>query len=78
MDFRKATDMLCTPITHQHVAKALGVSVQSIRQARLKDEAKGYRQPPDNWERALADLAEKRATEYSHLIETLRSNGAAA
>jgi len=77
MDFRKATDELCAPSNHQHIAKALGVSVQSIRQARLKDETKGYRQPPDKWKSALAALAEKRVAEYRQLIETLRSNGAA-
>jgi hypothetical protein len=75
MDFRKATDELCATITHEDVAKALGVSVQSIRQARLKDETNGHRQPPEKWESALVELAEKRVADYKRLIAKLRSNG---
>lgn len=75
MDFRKATDQLCASITHQDVAHALGISVQSIRQARLKDEAMGHRQPPDEWEKAIVALAEKRVAEYRQLIDQLQPNG---
>jgi hypothetical protein len=72
MDFRKATDELCAPITHEDVARQLGVSIQSIRQARMRDDSAGRRAPPENWEKALADLAEKRIAGYRKLIEKLR------
>jgi hypothetical protein len=72
MDFRKATDELCVPITHEDIARQLRVSVQSIRQARLRDDAPGHRSPPDNWQTALAELAEKRIVEYRELADQLR------
>ena len=34
--FREAVDSLCSALTHEDVAKALDVSVQTIRQARMK------------------------------------------
>jgi hypothetical protein len=49
MKFREAVDSLCSALTHEDVAKALGVSVQTIRQARMKEDSKSYREPPNNW-----------------------------
>jgi hypothetical protein len=72
MKFREAVDSLCSALTHEDVAKALGVSVQSIRQARMKKDSKSYREPPKNWERAIIRLAENRASYYRRLIEKLR------
>ena len=72
MDFRKATDDLCMAITHDDVARQLGVSVQSIRQARMKSDSRGRRAPPENWEKALALLAENRIAAYRQLIERLQ------
>jgi len=74
MDFRKATDELCAAITHDDVARELGVSVQSIRQARMSRESNGQRSPPDNWKEAIVKLAEKRIVEYKSLIDKLRTN----
>ena len=53
MDFREATDGLFARIDHEELAKALGVSVASIRQARLRDDAQAYRQPPGEWRNEL-------------------------
>ena len=46
MKFREAVNALCSSLTHEDVAKALGVSVQTIRQARMKEDSKSYRAPP--------------------------------
>jgi hypothetical protein len=56
------------------VAKALGVSVQSIRQARMKEDSESFREPPKNWERALIRSAENRVSYYRRLIEKLRKS----
>ena len=73
MKFREAVDALCSSLTHEDVAKALGVSVQTIRQARMKEDSKSSRAPPQNWERALIGLAETRVSYYRKLIEKLRT-----
>jgi DNA-binding XRE family transcriptional regulator len=72
MKFRKAVDALCSALTHEDVAKALGVSVQTIRQARMKEESKSSRAPPPNWEQALVRLAENRVSYYRKLMDKLR------
>lgn len=72
MDFREATDDLCEGIPHEALAKALGVSVATVRQARLKVEAKAHRDPPREWQYTLIRLAEERVWHYRKLIEQLR------
>jgi hypothetical protein len=72
MNFREAIDALCTYLNHQDVAKALGVSVQTVRQARLKEDSDGFRAAPKNWERAVIRLAEARLSHYHKLIEKLK------
>jgi hypothetical protein len=74
MKFREAVDAVCSALTHEDVAKALGVSVQTIRQARMQEDSKSYRAPPSNWERALIRLAENRVAYYRRLIEKLRKS----
>lgn len=74
MDFRDATDELFNPIDHSKLAEALGVSVATIRQARLKPEAKSHRSPPGDWEDAVIRLAEKQVWHYRSLIEEIRSD----
>lgn len=71
MDFKQATDELLAPFRHEKLAFALGVSVPSIRQARLKSSAKAYRKPPEGWEGALADLAEMESARLYRLSQTL-------
>jgi hypothetical protein len=72
MKFREAVDSLCSALTHEDVAKALGVSVQTVRQARMQEESKAFRTPPKNWEKAIIRLAESRIAYCRGLIEKLR------
>ena len=61
MDFKKATDELLWSFSHTELAKSLGVSVPSVRQARLDVAAKAHRSPPEGWELTIARLAKQRA-----------------
>jgi hypothetical protein len=72
MNFKEATDGLFDRICHEELADALGVSVASIRQARLPSTAKAYREPPKEWEGAVIRLAEKRVWHYRRLIDQIR------
>ena len=72
MDFKKATDALCEGVTHQELAEALGVSLASVRQARLGKDAKARRAPPAGWERGVLKLAEARAKALEKLIDQLK------
>ena len=71
MNFKEATDGLFDRISHEELADALGVSVASIRQARLSAKAKASREPPKDLREAVLKLAEKRASHYRILIEHL-------
>jgi hypothetical protein len=75
MDFKEATDGLFARIDHEDLAKRLGVSVASIRQARLRPEAGAHRAPPENWQPAVIRAAEERMGHYRELIAHLRSDG---
>ena len=72
VDFREATDGLCERIDHDDIAKALGVSVQTVRQARLGSSTKARREPPREWRDAVIRLAEERVWHYRKLIEEIR------
>jgi DNA-binding GntR family transcriptional regulator len=72
MTFKQATDRLFSRIDHRELAKALGVSVASIRQARLKPDALAHRSPPPGWEKALLRLSEERVLHFRKLIEEIR------
>jgi DNA-binding GntR family transcriptional regulator len=72
MNFKEATDGLFNRISHEELAEALGVSVASIRQARLGRDAKAHREPPDGWREAAIRLAEGRVLHYRKLIERLK------
>lgn len=69
MDFREATDLLCERVDHEDVAKALGVSLQAVRQARLHDATKARREPPKEWHYAVIRLAEQDIMKKRALIE---------
>lgn len=71
MKFREATDSLFAGIGHEDLASALGASVASIRQARLKDTAKSHRAPPREWEAAVIGLAKQKIKQYQELIAEL-------
>jgi hypothetical protein len=72
MNFKEATDGLFDRISHEELARALGISVASIRQARLSPTANAYRKPPKEWESAVIRLAEKRVFHYRRLIDRVR------
>jgi hypothetical protein len=74
MDFREATENLCAGVSHEELAKALGVSVATVRQARLRSDAKAHRSPPRNWREAVASLAKARMYQYQSLIERVRKS----
>lgn len=73
MNFKEATDGLFDRIDHAQLAEALGVSVASIRQARLNPRAKAFREPPEAWRHAIIRLAEKRVWHFRKLIEQLNA-----
>jgi len=74
MNFKNATDRLFSRIDHPDLARALGVSVASIRQARLKPNAKAHRSPPPDWQNALLRLAEERVRHFRELVEEIRGS----
>jgi hypothetical protein len=71
MDFREATENLCAGVSHEELAKALGVSVATVRQARLRPDAKAHRSPPGDWKSAVIRLAERRVSQYRRLLRQL-------
>lgn len=74
MNFKEATDELFAHVDHADLAEALGVSVASIRQARLDPKAKAHRAAPDGWQQAVIRLSKRRASQYQQLINKLRDN----
>ena len=72
MNFREAVDALCASLDHEDVAKALGVSVQTVRQARLRQDSDAFRAPPKNWKAAITRLAKARVSYYRKLVEKLK------
>jgi hypothetical protein len=74
MDFKKATDELFDCPTQNELAKILGISVASIRQARLQGSAKAHRSPPKNWEEAVIRMAEERVRSYRALVSKLSAS----
>jgi len=72
MNFKKATDALLESITLEDLAKAMGVSVQAIRQARAASDSTAHRSPPADWERAVARLAQNRSKMLQTLVDALR------
>ncbi len=71
MDFKTATDRVAGCISHAEIAEAAGVSVQTIRQARLDPSAPGHRPPPTGWRNTLSRLARARAEELVDFADTL-------
>ena len=73
MDFKKATDELFANVSHDDLAKALGVSVASIRQARLQEGALARRSPPPGWQISIRRLAEGQERHYRRLAQKMRN-----
>lgn len=78
MDFKTATDRVSGCISHAEIAEAAGVSVQTIRQARLDPSAPGHRPPPTGWKPVLARLASKRSRELAEFSIELEGDHAEA
>ena len=76
MDFQQATDLLFDAITHQDLARELGISLQSIRQARVASASKAHRSPPKSWQQAVAALARRQIRHYQRLLDLLAADEA--
>jgi hypothetical protein len=74
MNFKDATDGLFDRVSHEDLAETLGVSVASVRQARLPETAKAYRHPPSAWQDRVVRLAERRIMHYRQLIDRIRKD----
>lgn len=74
MNFREAVDAVCASLGHDDVAEALGTSVQTIRQARMKEGSSAFRAPPKDWRSVIIRLAERRVMYYRQLVEQLRAD----
>lgn len=74
MEFKDATDALFERIDHEGLARELGVSVASVRQARLKESAAAHRAPPSNWRNGVLSLAKEHSARLSRLIEQLNAD----
>lgn len=73
MNFKKATDRVArASITLADIADAAGVPHQAIRRARMDPDSQHYRLPPEGWEKAMAKLVQKRATDLIKLADDLR------
>lgn len=73
IDFKRASDRVAAArITLADMAKSVGVAHQTLRRARLDPENAAYREPPEGWEKAVAKLAQKRASDLIKLAEELR------
>jgi hypothetical protein len=75
MNFREAVDAVCDSLDHEDVAKALGVSLQTVRQARLNEDSSAFRAPPKEWQHTIIRLAERRVWHFRQLIDHLRKSG---
>lgn len=71
MDFKTATDRVAGCISHAEIADAAGVSIQTVRQARMSPDSASYRNPPAGWQAVLAELAAKRSGELAAFAEEL-------
>jgi hypothetical protein len=71
MDFKTATDILFEHVGHSELANVLDVSVASIRQARLSDEAKAHRAPPASWRDGVRHIAERQVARLTNLLNEL-------
>jgi hypothetical protein len=74
MDFKTATDRVSGCISHAEIAEAAGVSIQSIRQARLDPGTASYRSPPHGWQAILGRLVRARGAELTAFADELEQN----
>ena len=69
-DFQSATDALLAAPKLEELAVAIGCSIASVKQARMKAET-GRRSPPPGWEAAVARLARQKAAQLQKLADKL-------
>jgi len=69
-DFTRATDALLAAPKLDELAEAIGCSLASVKQARMKAEG-GRRSPPPGWEAAVARLAREKAAQLLKLADGL-------
>jgi len=74
MDFKKATDGLMAGMTRSEIAKALGCSEATVRQARLGEDAIARRTAPQGWEPKVSAMAEREANRLLRLAKALQQN----
>jgi hypothetical protein len=73
MEFKDAIEGLCSTVTHQEVADALGVSRATVRQAMLAEGARARRRPPEGWEATVGRLAKAQAARLEKLAKRLKA-----
>jgi len=71
MNFKQTTDALLESVTLEDLADAIGVSVQTIRQARAAEGTSAHRTPPPGWEAGAASLARKASIRYQKIAKSL-------
>lgn len=71
MSFYDATTALMAKLGIREIAAALGCSTAAVTQARLGEDAAGFRAPPVGWEAGLARLARQRSDELARLADRL-------
>lgn len=74
MDFKKATDELMAGLTRAQIAKGLGCSLSSVRQAKLGEDNAAYRSPPDGWQSKAAAMADREANRLQRLAKALKKH----
>jgi hypothetical protein len=74
MTIGDAIDKLGARVTHEEIARALGVSVASVRQYRLSPSAQAHRSPASGWQKVLARLARQRGKELKALAARLEKS----
>jgi len=63
VDFQAATDkLMACGVTLADIARAAGVTHQTIRRARLSEDSTARLQPPPDWPSLLAQVARDRCT----------------
>lgn len=72
LSFADATDALLVSISREDIANRLGVSVATVKQARLPVEAHAHRPPPKGWRSAVLAVAEEMAEHYRRLADEMR------
>jgi putative heme degradation protein len=71
MDFKDATDRLTVCVRLADLAQAMGISEAAVVQARMSEDASGFRRSPPGWEQAVARLARGRSRELDALADEL-------